>query len=132
MILSLSPMANQALCCFETHTVVCGENIRIKMTTFVSASAGKQMIYGRFLSGIRRVYHTQRVTQFGRHLLNILYEDPVIIDQVACISIRIVYICRLSLSLVRLSCVSHIYQSYSQFRRLLQNNGPKILLQWTR
>ena len=85
------------------------------------------MIYGRFLSGIRRVYHTQRVTQ----LLNILYEDPVIIDQVACISIRIVYICRLSLSLAT-SCVSRIYQSYSQFRRLLQNNEPKILLQWTR
>ena len=130
MILSLSPTANQALCCFETHTVVCGENIRIKMTTFASASAGKQMIYGRFLSGIRRVYHTQRVTQFRRHLLNILYEDPVIIDQVACISIRIVYICRLSLSLV--SCVPHIYQSYSQFRRRLQNDGPKILLQWIR
>ena len=51
MILSLSPTANQALCCFETHTVVCalcGENIRIKMTTFASASAGKQMIYQKF------------------------------------------------------------------------------------
>ena len=53
MILSLSPTANQALCCFETHTVVCGENIRIKMTTFVSASAGKQMIMimGDFSAG---------------------------------------------------------------------------------
>ena len=75
-------MANQALCCFETHTVVCalcGENIsddicfsfiweendlskvstrthgyqeagclKIEMTTFVSASSGKKIIYQKF------------------------------------------------------------------------------------